>query len=56
MSGMVEFKDKSVLKHWMTAENDDKYSDLLLDADAINGKFGDVNSVVAGEAPKNNMN
>lgn len=50
MSGMVEFKDKSVLKHWMTAENDDKYGDLLLDADAINGRIGgNVNSVIAAD-------
>lgn len=29
MSGMVEFKDKSVLKHWMSGENKDKWKDAV---------------------------
>jgi hypothetical protein len=39
MSGMVEFKDKSFIKHWLVGlDDDDKYKDVSLDMDAIQGK------------------
>jgi len=38
MSGMVEFKDKSFIKHWLTnIEEDDEYSDVSVDLDKIQG-------------------
>jgi len=40
MSGFVEFKDKSFIKHWMASlENKDKYSDVSLDLEAVRGKL-----------------
>jgi hypothetical protein len=39
MSGMVEFKDKSVLRHWMSdLEREDKNDDVLLDYDDFKEK------------------
>jgi len=39
MSGFVEFKDKSLMKHWMASlENKDKYSDVSVDLDEVKGK------------------
>ena len=39
LSGFVEFKDKSVLKHWMVAEEKDRYSDVLMDTDEVDAKI-----------------
>ena len=40
MSGFVEFKDKSFIKHWMASlENKDKYSDVSLDLEEVRGKL-----------------
>jgi hypothetical protein len=39
MSGMVEFKDKSILRHWMSdLEKDNKNSDVMLDFDKVKEK------------------
>ena len=39
MSGFVEFKDKSVLRHWMSdLEKENKNSDVLLDFDTVKAK------------------
>ena len=39
LSGMVEFKDKSFIKHWLTyIDNDDKYGDVSMDLEAIQNK------------------
>jgi hypothetical protein len=39
MSGMVEYKDKSVLRHWMSdLEKEDKNSDVLFNFDQIKNK------------------
>ena len=36
MSGMVEFKDKSILRHWMSdLEKENKYDDVMLDLDTM---------------------
>ena len=36
MSGMVEFKDKSFIKHWLTSiEDKDKYADVSLDLNEV---------------------
>lgn len=40
LSGFVEFKDKSVIQHWMTEINKDKYKDVLMDEETINKKAG----------------
>lgn len=40
LMGQVEFKDKSVLKHWMTTENEDKYNESMISTNEINQKFG----------------
>lgn len=37
--GQVEFKDKSVLKHWMTTEDEDKWKDVIMDTDEIDAKI-----------------
>lgn len=40
MSGMVEFKDKSFIKHWLTdLSSEDKYSDVSMDLDVIQNKI-----------------
>jgi len=40
MSGLVEFKDKSFIKHWLTSiEDKDRYSDVSLDYDALKSKI-----------------
>lgn len=39
MSGMVTFKDKSVLKHWMSnLDSDDKYKDVKMSVDELSNK------------------
>jgi len=39
MSGMVEFKDKSFIKHWLSQLDDEnKYSDVSVDLDEIQDK------------------
>jgi hypothetical protein len=39
MSGMVEFKDKSFIKHWLTGlENEDKYGDVTVDLQEVQDK------------------
>jgi len=39
MSGMVEFKDKSFIKHWLTGlEEDDKYGDVSINLDDMQNK------------------
>ena len=43
MSGMVEFKDKTVLRHWMSdLEKENKNDDALLDFGKITGQTGMV--------------
>lgn len=40
MSGMVEFKDKSFIKHWLTSlDVDNKYSDVEVNLDAMQNKL-----------------
>lgn len=40
MSGMVEFKDKSFIKHWLTDLDDkNKYEDVALDLDKVKGQI-----------------
>ena len=40
MSGMVEFKDKSFIKHWLSnLDTKDKYSDVSVDLDALQNKI-----------------
>ena len=40
MSGMVEFKDKSFIKHWLSnLENKDKYADVSVGVDAVQNKL-----------------
>jgi hypothetical protein len=39
MSGFVEFKDKSVLSHWMMDVNNDKYKDVKIDLDEMSKKI-----------------
>ncbi len=40
MSGMVEFKDKSFIKHWLTdIEDNDKYKDVSIGLDDMKGKI-----------------
>jgi hypothetical protein len=40
MSGMVEFKDKKILRHWMSdLEKENKNDDVLLGFDEINNKI-----------------
>lgn len=40
MSGMVEFKDKSFIKHWLSnLDAKDKYADVSVDLDALQGKI-----------------
>jgi hypothetical protein len=40
MSGMVEFKDKSFIKHWLSDLNDeDKYSDVSIDMQEMEDKI-----------------
>jgi len=40
MSGMVEFKDKSFIKHWLTnLEEKDKYDSVSMDLDTIQDKI-----------------
>lgn len=39
MSGMVEFKDRSIIKHWLTSiEEEDDYSDVSMELDEAKGK------------------
>lgn len=39
MSGMVEFKDKSFIKHWLVGlDDEDKYEDVTVDLEEIQGK------------------
>ena len=39
LSGMVEFKDKSILRHWMSElERENKNDDVLLDYNQIRNK------------------
>jgi len=38
MSGMVEFKDKSFIKHWLSNFEEDKYKDVSIDYSALQGK------------------
>jgi hypothetical protein len=38
MSGMVEFKDKSVLRHWMSDLTKQKYSDVMVDPGSLGEK------------------
>jgi hypothetical protein len=38
MSGMVEFKDKSFIKHWLSNLEKDKYGDVSIDYSALQGK------------------
>jgi len=48
MSGMVEFKDKSFIKHWLTnIDETDKYRDVSMDLDAMKDK-------ISMESAKNN--
>lgn len=40
MSGMVEYKDKSFIKHWLSGLNDDnKYKDVSMDLDTVQDKI-----------------
>lgn len=40
MSGMVTFKDKNALKHWMSSlDSDDKYSDVTMGLDELHNKI-----------------
>jgi hypothetical protein len=39
MSGFVEFKDKSVLKHWMSGEEIDRWKDTTISVEAMKGKL-----------------
>lgn len=40
MSGMVEFKDKSFIKHWLTnIDSDDKYGDVSMDLEDVQKKI-----------------
>ena len=40
LSGMVDFKDKSIIKHWLSnLDSKDKYSDVSVDLDALQGKI-----------------
>lgn len=40
MSGMVEFKDKSFIKHWLSnLEKQDKYEDVSVDVDSVKEKI-----------------
>lgn len=40
LSGMVEFKDKSFIKHWLDglAQSEDRYTDVSMNLDEIKGK------------------
>jgi hypothetical protein len=38
LSGMVEFKDKSVIKHWLAKLGSDKNADVIVDLASIEGK------------------
>lgn len=38
MSGMVEFKDKSIIKHWLNGIEDEKYKDVSMDMETIQNK------------------
>jgi hypothetical protein len=38
MSGMVEFKDKSFIKHWLTGLDDEKYKDVTVDLSTVQDK------------------
>lgn len=40
MSGMVEFKDKTAIKHWLSSlEDEDKYSDVSVDLEEVQDKI-----------------
>jgi hypothetical protein len=39
MSGMVEFKDKSFIKHWLTGLDDEKYKDVSVDLSTVQDKI-----------------
>lgn len=40
MSGMVEFKDKSFIKHWLSGlDDDDKYKDVSMDLSTVQDKI-----------------
>jgi len=39
MSGFVEFKDKSILKHWMAGVEKDRWGDTMIDVENMKGKL-----------------
>ena len=39
MSGMVEFKDRSFIKHWLNGLDDEKYKDVSVDLNVIQDKI-----------------
>lgn len=39
MSGMVEFKDKSFIKHWMTEKEKDKFGGNAMELDSVKSKI-----------------
>jgi hypothetical protein len=39
MSGFVEFKDKKILKHWMSGIESDKWGDTMINVETIKGKL-----------------
>jgi hypothetical protein len=46
MSGMVTFKDKSVLKGWLAdLENEDKYSDVTIGLDSMKDKISGADAI-----------
>lgn len=38
MSGMVEFKDKSIIKHWLSDLTKDKFGGAMIESDAVKNK------------------
>ena len=44
MSGLVQFKNENVIKHWMAdLTKSDKYEDVKVDADSMHHKIDDIN-------------
>lgn len=39
LSGMVTFKDKSILKHWMAGEEVDKWKDTMISVESVKDKL-----------------
>jgi hypothetical protein len=39
LSGMVEFKDKSVIKHWLSELDTDKNKDIIVDVKSVQNKI-----------------